>query len=203
MIAIIDYGFGNLRSISKALTLLSIENKITCSAYEIANAHSIVFPGVGSFGDCIKNLDDKNIIEPLKKSIKQGKPFLGICLGLQVLFENSDESPGCKGLSLLAGTIEKIEFETNNLKVPHMGWNQVEYKKTDLPLFKDIPDKSWFYFVHSYKSKINNILTDSFSSYGDKFSSSISYENIYATQFHPEKSGILGLKLLKNFNEIS
>jgi len=202
VIAIIDYGFGNLRSISKALTLLSIDNKITNSANEIDNADSIVFPGVGSFGDCIKNLDDKKILEPLKKSIKKGKPFLGICLGLQVLFEASDESPGCKGMSLLEGSIEKIEFESNNLKVPHMGWNQVEYKKTNLPLFKDIPNKSWFYFVHSYKSKIDNALTDSFSNYGDDFSSAISFENIYATQFHPEKSGDLGLKVLKNFCEI-
>ncbi|MBT3475688.1 imidazole glycerol phosphate synthase subunit HisH [bacterium] len=202
MIAIIDYGFGNLRSVSKALSLLSIDSKITDSKKVIEDASSIIFPGVGSFGDCIKNLDDKKIIEPIKSSIKKGKPFLGICLGLQILFENSEESPGSIGFSFFKGSIDKIEFESNKLKVPHMGWNQVLFKGNSR-LFRGIPDKSWFYFVHSFKSNINAHITDSISNYGDDFSSSISSDNIYATQFHPEKSSTVGLKVLKNFSQIS
>ena len=202
MIAIIDYGFGNLRSVSKALSLLSINSKITDSKQEIQDASAIIFPGVGSFGDCIKNLNDKDIIKPIKDSIKSGKPFLGICLGLQILFDSSEESPGSKGLSLLDGSIDKIQFESNNLKVPHMGWNQVEIKNTS-KILKDIPNNSWFYFVHSYKSSVDETFTDSVSNYGNDFASSISIDNIFATQFHPEKSSSLGLKVLKNFCEIS
>ena len=202
MIAIIDYGFGNLRSVSKALSLLSINSKITDSKQEIQDASAIIFPGVGSFGDCIKNLNDKDIIKPIKDSIKSGKPFLGICLGLQILFDSSEESPGSKGLSLLDGSIDKIQFESNNLKVPHMGWNQVEIKNTS-KILKDIPNNSWFYFVHSYKSSVDEAFTDSVSNYGNDFASSISIDNIFATQFHPEKSSSLGLKVLKNFCEIS
>lgn len=202
MIAIIDYGFGNLRSVSKALSLLSINSKITDSKKEIQDASAIIFPGVGSFGDCIKNLNDKDIIKPIKDSIKSGKPFLGICLGLQILFDSSEESPGSKGLSLLDGSIDKIQFESNNLKVPHMGWNQVEIKNKS-KILKDIPNNSWFYFVHSYKSSVDETFTDSVSNYGNDFASSISIDNIFATQFHPEKSSSLGLKVLKNFCEIS
>jgi glutamine amidotransferase len=202
VIAIIDYGFGNLRSVSKALSLLSINSKITDSKQEIQDASAIIFPGVGSFGDCIKNLNDKDIIKPIKDSIKSGKPFLGICLGLQILFDSSEESPGSKGLSLLDGSIDKIQFESNNLKVPHMGWNQVEIKNTS-KILKDIPNNSWFYFVHSYKSSVDETFTDSVSNYGNDFASSISIDNIFATQFHPEKSSSLGLKVLKNFCEIS
>jgi glutamine amidotransferase len=202
VIAIIDYGFGNLRSVSKALSLLSINSKITDSKQEIQDASAIIFPGVGSFGDCIKNLNDKDIIKPIKDSIKSGKPFLGICLGLQILFDSSEESPGSKGLSLLDGSIDKIQFESNNLKVPHMGWNQVEIKNKS-KILKDIPNNSWFYFVHSYKSSVDETFTDSVSNYGNDFASSISIDNIFATQFHPEKSSSLGLKVLKNFCEIS
>jgi|TARA_B110000438_G_C15622276_1_gene567091 imidazole glycerol-phosphate synthase subunit HisH len=202
VIAIIDYGFGNLRSVSKALSLLSINSKITDSKKEIQDASAIIFPGVGSFGDCIKNLNDKDIIKPIKDSIKSGKPFLGICLGLQILFDSSEESPGSKGLSLLDGSIDKIQFESNNLKVPHMGWNQVEIKNKS-KILKDIPNNSWFYFVHSYKSSVDETFTDSVSNYGNDFASSISIDNIFATQFHPEKSSSLGLKVLKNFCEIS
>ena len=115
MIAIVDYGFGNLKSVSKALSLLSIDSKITDQKKEIEDASSIIFPGVGSFGDCIKNLEDKKIFEPIKDSIKKGKPFLGICLGLQILFENSEESPGSMGFSFFKGSVDKIEFESKKL----------------------------------------------------------------------------------------
>ena len=202
MIAIVDYGFGNLRSVSKALSLLSIDSKITDSKNVIEDSESIIFPGVGSFGDCIKNLEEKKILEPIKKSIQSGKPFLGICLGLQILFENSQESPDSVGLSMLEGGVDRIEFESNKLKVPHMGGNQVEFKKSS-PLFEGVPNKSWFYFVHSYKTAIKDELTDSISSYGVDFSSSISLDNIFATQFHPEKSSSFGLKVLKNFSKLS
>lgn len=202
MIAIVDYGFGNLKSVSKALSLLSIDSKITDQKKEIEDASSIIFPGVGSFGDCIKNLEDKKIFEPIKDSIKKGKPFLGICLGLQILFENSEESPGSMGFSFFKGSVDKIEFESKKLKVPHMGWNQVEFKGNSR-LFKGIPNRSWFYFVHSFKSNVDSKITDSISNYGDDFASSICSDNIYATQFHPEKSSNVGLEVLRNFSKIS
>ena len=129
MIAIIDHGYGNLKSVKKALSLLGFESQITDSIKNINDASSLIFPGVGAFGDCIQNLDNKGLIEIIKKSIKNGKPFLGICLGLQILFESSEESPGVKGLSIFQGHISKMNFNENKLKVPHMGWNQIKIKR--------------------------------------------------------------------------
>ena len=137
MIAIVDYGFGNLQSVKKALSLLNCESTITTSIKKINSAHSIIFPGVGAFGDCINNLHEKDLFETLKNSIKQGKPFLGICLGLQILFEGSDETPEVEGLSIFTGNIDKIDFNKHKLKVPHMGWNQIEIKKKS-KLLEDI-----------------------------------------------------------------
>ena len=202
MIAIVDYGFGNLQSVKKALSLLNWESTITTSIKKINSAHSIIFPGVGAFGDCINNLHEKDLFETLKNSIKQGKPFLGICLGLQILFEGSDETPEVEGLSIFTGNIDKIDFNKHKLKVPHMGWNQIEIKKKS-KLLEDIENLSWMYFVHSYKLNTGSDITDTVSVYGDEFVSSISWENVYATQFHPEKSSRQGLQILKNFASIS
>ena len=202
MIAIVDYGFGNLQSVKKALSLLNCESTITTSIKKINSAHSIIFPGVGAFGDCINNLHEKDLFETLKNSIKQGKPFLGICLGLQILFEGSDETPEVEGLSIFTGNIDKIDFNKHKLKVPHMGWNQIEIKKKS-KLLEDIENLSWMYFVHSYKLNTGSDITDTVSVYGDEFVSSISWENVYATQFHPEKSSSQGLQILKNFASIS
>jgi len=202
MIAIVDYGFGNLQSVKKALSLLNCESTITTSIKKINSAHSIIFPGVGAFGDCINNLHEKDLFETLKNSIKQGKPFLGICLGLQILFEGSDETPEVEGLSIFTGNIDKIDFNKHKLKVPHMGWNQIEIKKKS-KLLEDIENLSWMYFVHSYKLNTGSDITDTVSVYGDEFVSSISWENVYATQFHPEKSSRQGLQVLKNFASIS
>ena len=199
MIAIVDYGFGNLKSVSKALSLLSIDSKITDQKKEIEDASSIIFPGVGSFGDCIKNLEDKKIFEPIKDSIKKGKPFLGICLGLQILFENSEESPGSMGFSFFKGSVDKIEFESKKLKVPHMGWNQVEFKGNSR-LFKGIPNRSWFYFVHSFYCEPKNKKLILSKTNLEKFSfcSSVMLKNLIGVQFHPEKSSQAGINLLKN-----
>ena len=202
MIAIVDYGFGNLQSVKKALSLLNCESTITTSIKKINSAHSIIFPGVGAFGDCINNLHEKDLFETLKNSIKQGKPFLGICLGLQILFEGSDETPEVEGLSIFTGNIDKIDFNKHKLKVTHMGWNQIEIKKKS-KLLEDIENLSWMYFVHSYKLNTGSDITDTVSVYGDEFVSSISWENVYATQFHPEKSSRQGLQILKNFVSIS
>ena len=202
MIAIVDYGVGNLQSVKKALSLLNCESTITTSIKKINSAHSIIFPGVGAFGDCINNLHEKDLFETLKNSIKQGKPFLGICLGLQILFEGSDETPEVEGLSIFTGNIDKIDFNKHKLKVPHMGWNQIEIKKKS-KLLEDIENLSWMYFVHSYKLNTGSDITDTVSVYGDEFVSSISWENVYATQFHPEKSSRQGLQILKNFASIS
>ena len=202
MIAIVDYGFGNLQSVKKALSLLNCESTITTSIKKINSAHFIIFPGVGAFGDCINNLHEKDLFETLKNSIKQGKPFLGICLGLQILFEGSDETPEVEGLSIFTGNIDKIDFNKHKLKVPHMGWNQIEIKKKS-KLLEDIENLSWMYFVHSYKLNTGSDITDTVSVYGDEFVSSISWENVYATQFHPEKSSRQGLQILKNFASIS
>tara|TARA_Y100001970_G_C14254047_1_gene873837 strand:+ start:802 stop:1413 length:612 start_codon:yes stop_codon:yes gene_type:complete len=202
MIAIIDYGFGNLQSVKKALSLLNYESVITSSPEVINSANSIIFPGVGAFGDCIANLHEKNLFETLKNCIKGGKPFLGICLGLQILFEGSDESPQAEGLSIFKGNIDRINFNQNKLKVPHMGWNQIEITKNS-NIFQGVENLSWLYFVHSYKLNIGIDIADSVSNYGDKFVSSITFENIYATQFHPEKSSTVGLQILDNFSKIS
>ena len=200
MIAVIDYGLGNLKSVHKALKLLGFESIITNNQKDINNSKSIIFPGVGSFGDCMRELDQRNLIIPIQNSIKSGKFFLGICLGLQILFNESEESPGVEGLGLIKGKISKIGL-SNNLKIPHMGWNKIHIQKRD-KIFDGINENSWMYFVHSYKYDLDNNITLSKSHYGQEFSSSICNDNIYATQFHPEKSNVDGLKVLDNFAKL-
>ena len=200
MISIIDYGLGNLKSVHKALKSLGFTSKITSSIKDINNCNGIIFPGVGSFGDCMKELDKRDLINSLKKSISSGKPFMGICLGLQILFERSEESPNVEGLSILKGEISKIKFD-KDLKVPHMGWNKINIIK-DSSILQGIDSDTWMYFVHSFKFNNDLKITDSVSSYGEIFSASINKDNIFATQFHPEKSSKVGLTILKNFADL-
>jgi len=200
MISIIDYGLGNLKSVHKALNSLGFTSKITSSIKDINNCNGIIFPGVGSFGDCMKELDNRGLIDSLKKSIGSGKPFMGICLGLQILFERSEESPNVEGLSILKGEISKIKFD-KDLKVPHMGWNKINIIK-DSSILQGINSDTWMYFVHSFKFNNDLKITDSVSSYGEIFSASINKDNIFATQFHPEKSSKIGLTILKNFADL-
>ena len=200
MISIIDYGLGNLKSVHKALKSLGFTSKITSSIKDINNCNGIIFPGVGSFGDCMKELDKRDLINSLKKSISSGKPFMGICLGLQILFERSEESPNVEGLSILKGEISKIKFD-KDLKVPHMGWNKINIIK-DSSILQGIDSDTWMYFVHSFKFNNDLKITDSVSSYGEIFSASINKDNIFATQFHPEKSSEIGLTILKNFADL-
>ena len=200
MISIIDYGLGNLKSVHKALNSLGFTSKITSSIKDINNCNGIIFPGVGSFGDCMKELDKRDLINSLKKSISSGKPFMGICLGLQILFERSEESPNVEGLSILKGEISKIKFD-KDLKVPHMGWNKINIIK-DSSILQGIDSDTWMYFVHSFKFNNDLKITDSVSSYGETFSASINKDNIFATQFHPEKSSEIGLTILKNFADL-
>ena len=198
MVAIIDYGAGNLMSVKKALDYIGAENEITMDKDKILSASHIILPGVGSFGDAMKSMESRGLVETVKTAARSGKPFLGICLGLQLLFGASDESKGVDGLSLLNGEIVSIPKDLG-LKVPHMGWNSVSIKQKN-GIFKDIPDESYFYFVHSYYLK-NADKEDvaGTAEYGVSIQCAVQRGNLCATQFHPEKSGETGLKLLKNF----
>jgi imidazole glycerol-phosphate synthase subunit HisH len=200
MIAIVDYGMGNLRSVKKAFETLGFLLIVTRDPEEILNSSGLVLPGVGAFGDCMKNLEDFGLVEPINLFIKSRKPFLGICLGLQLLFEQSEESPNVRGLGILKGKVIRFpRFETERLKVPHMGWNQVE-SEHPLSLLKGIPKGSWFYFVHSYFPEPEDCsVIAGKTQYGVGFTSVVEKDNIFACQFHPEKSSTLGLKILENF----
>ncbi len=204
MIAVIDYGMGNLRSVQKALEAVGASVKVTRNPSDILSASSVVLPGVGAFKDCMTNLKRFDLVDVVHKSIQSGKPFLGICLGLQLLFHQSEEFGQVSGLEILPGDVVGFagKIPDSALKIPHMGWNTVKVQKSN-PLFESIPDKSYFYFVHSYyvvPKQEGDIATT--TQYGVEFVSSIHHENIYAFQFHPEKSQKLGLTLLKNFSEL-
>ncbi len=198
-LAIIDYDMGNLKSVSKALEAVGAEVCITRDPEKIRNAEKIVLPGVGAFGKCMENLKNYGLIDIIKESIKSGKYFLGICLGLQLLFEESEEFGPVKGLGILKGKV--VKFNHASLKIPHMGWNQIKYKGGETPpLLDGIPDQSSFYFVHSYYvMPADQTIITTETDYAGFFCSSIQKENILATQFHPEKSQELGLKMLENF----
>lgn len=200
MIAIVDYGMGNLRSVRKAFEKLGFLAYVTRSPEEILGSSGLVLPGVGAFGDCIQNLEVYNLVKPIKSFIETGKPILGICLGLQLLFEESEESPGVRGLEILQGRVvrfPKLEYE--RLKIPHMGWNQVKVRR-ELPILKGIPQESRFYFVHSYfpEPEDKEVILGK-TPYGVEFTSAVRKENIFAFQFHPEKSSSPGLRILENF----
>lgn len=198
MIAILDYDAGNLKSVYKALQFLGQEAEITRDAEKIRRADKVILPGVGSFGDAMKKLEEYHLTEIIHETVQAGKPFLGICLGLQLLFEGSEESPGVKGLGILKGKILRIP-EKDGLKVPHIGWNSLELEHNGR-LFEHIPQQSYVYFVHSYylKAEEEQIVTAS-TEYGVHIHASVEKDNVFACQFHPEKSGETGLAILKNF----
>lgn len=198
MVAIIDYGAGNLMSVKKALDYIGAESEVTMDKDKIKSASHIILPGVGSFGDAMASMAERDLVDTVRESALSGKPFLGICLGLQLLFAESEESPGVKGLGVLDGKISLIP-KNDGLKVPHMGWNSVEIKNNS-GIFKDIPDNSYFYFVHSfYLNSAKEVA--GVTQYGTEIQCAVEKDNLCATQFHPEKSGEIGLKLLKNFLE--
>jgi imidazole glycerol-phosphate synthase subunit HisH len=198
MIAIIDYGMGNLRSVEKGFLKVGVDARVVRDSKSIDTAQAIVLPGVGAFRDCMKNLEEMSLIESIIQSIRKGKPFLGICLGLQVLFEESEEFGSCNGLGILPGKV--IRFRVD-LKVPHMGWNTVAVLRRP-PIFNNIKDNSFFYFVHSYYVVPNDsAVTAGTTDYGVAFASMVWKDNICATQFHPEKSQGTGLQILKNFGD--
>lgn len=203
MIAVIDYGMGNLRSVQKALEVSGAKDaKITSRPADLKRCEKLVFPGVGSFGEAMRELKRFGLIGPMKDAIAAGKPFLGLCLGMQLLFEKSEEAPGVKGLGILKG--EVVRFKGRKLKVPHMGWNNIVHSPRSMvngkKILKNIPDNSYMYFVHSYyvKPKDKNV-TLTTTDYGSYFVSGVCRDNIYGFQFHPEKSQETGLRILKNF----
>lgn len=198
MVSIIDYGAGNLMSVKKALDFIGAESEITADKDKIKSASHVILPGVGSFGDAMASMAECGLVDTVREAALSGKPFLGICLGLQLLFAESDESPAVPGLGVLDGKISLIP-KNDGLKVPHMGWNSVEIKQNS-GIFKGIPNGSYFYFVHSfYLNGANADEVAGTTQYGTEIQCAVEKGNLCATQFHPEKSGEVGLMLLKNF----
>ena len=203
MIAVIDYGAGNLQSVVKALNFIGCENVITSDPERLMKAEGAILPGVGSFADAMDCMNKSGASEAVREYIGTGKPLLGICLGLQLLFEESEESPGVKGLGLLKGTVKRIPNANGTLKIPHMGWNSLDIKKHD-GIFRDIKGDPYVYFVHSYYLRADDrAVVSSQTYYGTEIDASVSSYNIFATQFHPEKSGEVGLQMLRNFADIT
>jgi glutamine amidotransferase len=198
MIAIIDYGMGNLRSVQKGFERIGFEAVVTRDVSQILAARGVVLPGVGAFSACMENLGKFELIEPICRIVREKKPFLGICLGFQLLFSESEEFGKQKGLDLFPGKVVGFHAE-KDLKVPHMGWNRIE-KKTDSPFLEGIADGDYVYFVHSfYVVPQDRSLVATTTDYGSTFVSSISTDRLFACQFHPEKSQELGLRILANF----
>ena len=202
MIAVIDYGVGNLFSVEKAVAALGAEVQVTSDAKTIQTADKVILPGVGAFGDCMKNLEGTGLIPTIKSLVADGRPMLGICVGLQILFDGSEESPGAKGLGLIHGMVKKIQAP--ELKIPHMGWNSLAIRKEreERDLFKGLSEHPYVYFVHSYHAVPDDpsVITST-TEYGEQLTASVAKGSLQATQFHPEKSGDVGLSILKNFIE--
>jgi imidazole glycerol-phosphate synthase subunit HisH len=198
MISVIDYGAGNLQSVVKAFHFIGCDVCVTADKEELKNASAAVLPGVGSFGDAMNCLKNSKLVNPVLDFIETGKPFLGICLGLQLLFQGSEESPGVSGLGVFDGRILKIPAETG-LKIPHIGWNSLDIKKPE-GLFQNLEPNPYVYFVHSYYLKAEKPeIVSSTTTYGVQIDASVQNGKLFATQFHPEKSGKTGLQMLKNF----
>lgn len=202
MISIVDYGMGNLRSVEKGFTSQGIPARLVARPEEVEGSGGLVLPGVGAFGDCVRNLRERGMTEPVTEFVRGGKPFLGICLGFQALFESSEEAPGEKGLGIFRGKVVRFSGLGKGVKVPHMGWNRVSVPEGN-PLFDGIPDRSWFYFVHSYyvvcgEEGVDTLVSD----YGGEFAAGIASRNVFAFQFHPEKSSDYGLAVLRNFSRL-
>ena len=199
MIGVIDYGAGNLKSVSNSLSAMDAKAKLVKSPEDLCGVTSIIFPGVGSFGDSSNHLEEQKLFEPLKNWILEDRPFLGICIGFQMLFETSDESPGAIGLGVLSGKVVRFD-QTQSLKIPHMGWNKINIKQKSDPIWEGIDESPHFYFVHSFYPKPDeDKIVASTTPYGCEFTSSVRKGNLFATQFHPEKSQGSGLRLIRNF----
>ncbi|MBE5949940.1 MAG: imidazole glycerol phosphate synthase subunit HisH [Lachnospiraceae bacterium] len=201
MIAVIDYDAGNLMSVKKALDYLGQESVITRDKDVLLAADKVILPGVGAFSDAMDKLKKYGLVDVIHEIIRKNTPFLGICLGLQLLFERSDEAPGVEGLCVLKGSINRIP-DGDGLKIPHMGWNSLEIK-AEAKLFKDISNQSYVYFVHSYYLEATDKdIVAATTEYGVNIHASVEKDNVFACQFHPEKSGEVGLTILKNFAEL-
>ena len=200
MIALIDYGSGNLRSVHRALVKVGADVRIARSPQEMADANAIVLPGVGAFDDCISALRKQELLEASREFIKSGKPFLGICVGYQALFEKSEEFNSCAaGLGIFRGGVVRFT-EKKGLKIPQIGWNQLDVVKPECPLYRGIAGGSYVYFVHSFFPRpADESIVATRTEYGETFASSVWRDNVFATQFHPEKSQRVGLQLLSNF----
>ena len=197
-LAIVDYGVGNLRSAQKAFEHLGHAAEITSDADRIASAPAVVLPGQGAFGTCMRNLDAAGLIEPVRTAALSGRPFLGICVGMQLLFEESEESPGVRGLGLFGGRVVRFPRDRER-KVPHMGWNQLRIVRR-VPTLSQVEDGDWVYFLHSYHPlPTDSDVVASTTSYGIDFVSSVGRDNVWAGVFHPEKSQRVGLRLLEGF----
>lgn len=201
MIAIIDYGAGNLQSVKKALDYIGAPNIISKDAGQICSASHVILPGVGSFGDAMACMDQSGLTQTVREMALSGKPFLGICLGLHLLFDSSEESPGVKGLGVLPGRIKKFP-DNMGLKVPHMGWNSIRFTQSQ-GIFRGLPEGSYVYFVHSYYlSAARETDVAANCNYGIDFQCAVQRDNLCATQFHPEKSAETGLQILRNFAQM-
>ncbi len=204
MIALLDYGSGNLRSVHKALLKVGATVRLVQKPEEIGDARALVLPGVGAFDDCIHALQKQHLLAAAQDFIKTGKPFLGICVGYQALFEKSEEFNSCAaGLGVFGGKVVRFT-EKPGLKIPQIGWNQIEITRPDCPLYRGIKSGSYVYFVHSfYPQPVDGGIVATRTTYGAPFASSVWRDNVFATQFHPEKSQNVGLQLLKNFVELA
>lgn len=205
MIAIVDYDMGNLKSVQKAFEAVGHRAAVTRDPKSIADASHVVLPGVGAFGDCMRNLEQYGLVEPVTRAIAAGKPFLGICLGFQLLFSESEEFGTHRGLGVIPGKV--VRFTTNGsparLKVPHMGWNSIAIGKRS-PVLEGVPDGAFMYFVHSYYVVPDDrAVACTMTDYGTPFVSSVARDNIFACQFHPEKSQQEGLRIIRNFGGLS
>lgn len=214
-IGIIDYGMGNLGSVSNACKFLGLDAEIITAPRQMDLCRAVILPGVGAFGDCMAHLTGHGFVEPVRKWISGGKPFMGICLGLQALFQTSEETPGVEGLGVFKGSVKRFAFcgadrpvcPVNEptalaapLKVPQIGWNAVSHKRPDCPMFADIGNGAYFYFVHSfYVAPEDPGIVAGETDYGIKYCSAVWQDNVFAVQFHPEKSQAAGLQMLKNF----
>ena len=201
MIAIIDYDAGNIKSVEKALKTLGQKVVVTRDADAILSADKVILPGVGAFGDAMGKLHDYGLVDVIYKVVEKNTPFLGICLGLQLMFESSEETPGVEGLGILKGKIVKIP-ENGDLKIPHMGWNSLHFQNNGR-LFANLPQDSYVYFVHSYYLQADDeSIVKATTDYSTCIHASVEKDNVFACQFHPEKSSDVGLTILKNFCEL-
>ena len=201
-IVVVDYDAGNLRSVQRAMEAMGLRPRVTPDPHDVERAEALVLPGVGSAQDCMRKLEARGLVEPLKDYAASGRPFLGVCVGLQLLFEGSEEGGGVECLGILPGAVKRFPSQ-DGLKVPQIGWNDVHFRRVH-PVLEDIPDGTYFYFVHGYYAAPSEAaVTVATAEYGLDFAAIVAKDNVVATQFHPEKSADLGLRLYRNFGRIA